>query len=344
MAREDIERLQQKIAKDPDSKLFVPLAEEYKKAGMVDEAINVLIQGLAKQPNYLSARVSLGKIYMGKGLLDEARNEFQKVIAIIPDNLYAHKKLAEIYQELGKRDDAMKELNIVLNLNPSDEWAVPILSAIEKETHLTPEELLGPAVSDLREPTYPDREQDETPAEEPCEIPSATVDEEPAEMPLQADESGELEHAEEHRDDEQVPISLSEEETELRESPPDLIGEVEEEPEAPRDTFVDSEQAAAEEPDEEELAEFEDTLQEPVTVHNALDAENYIRQGNYREAMNTYKTILTEDPENRQVLQRAAELKSLLKMLGKDQEAHILKLEGFLNGIKKRSNEFFGNT
>jgi 3-dehydroquinate dehydratase II len=60
--------------------------------------------------------------------------------------------------------------------------------------------------------------------------------------------------------------------------------------------------------------------------------------------MNTYKTILSEDPENKQVLQSVAELKALLKMLGKDQEAHILKLEGFLEGIKKRRNEFFSNT
>jgi tetratricopeptide (TPR) repeat protein len=281
MAREDIERLQQKIAKDPNSKLFVPLAEEYKKAGMVDEAINVLVQGLQIQPHYLSARVSLGKIYMGKGLLDEARDEFQKVIAIIPDNLYAHKKLAEIYQELGERGDAMKELNIVLSLNPSDEWAVSSLSAMEKETQQIPEE-------------------------KPYEIPSATVDEEPAEMPLQTASGEEAKYIiEEQRDEEE---------------------------------------AAAEEPDEEEISSFEDTVQEPASVHIAPDAEDYIKEGNYRAAMNTYKTILSEDPENRQVLQRAAELKALLKMLGKDQEAHILKLEGFLEGIKKRRNEFFGNT
>jgi tetratricopeptide (TPR) repeat protein len=281
MAREDIERLQQKIAKDPDSKLFVPLAEEYKKAGMVDEAINVLVQGLEKQPNYLSARVSLGKIYMGKGLLNEARDEFQKVIAIIPDNLYAHKKLAEIYQELGERDNAMKELHSVLNLNPTDEWAVSNLSAIEQEPQQIPEE-------------------------KPYEIPLATEDEEPAEMPLQAASGEEVKYMiEEQRDEEQ---------------------------------------AAAEQPDEEEISSFEDTLQEPAPVHIAPDAETYIKQGNYNAAMNTYKTILSEDPENKQVLQRVAELKALLKMLGKDQEAHILKLEGFLEGIKKRRNEFFGNT
>src|SRR5512135_3267323 len=100
MAIEEIERLKEKLAKDPDSKLFVPLAEEYKKAGMLDEAVDVLTKGLETQPSYLSARVSLGKIYIDRGMLDEARAEFEKVITVIPDNLYAHKKLAEISKDL----------------------------------------------------------------------------------------------------------------------------------------------------------------------------------------------------------------------------------------------------
>jgi thioredoxin-like negative regulator of GroEL len=78
--------------------------------------------------------------------------------------------------------------------------------------------------------------------------------------------------------------------------------------------------------------------------HNpALEAENYIKEGKFQEAMTTYKTMLSENPENKEVLQRMAELKALLKMLGKDREAHIMRLEGFLEGIRKRSNEFFGN-
>ena len=109
MAIEDIERLKEKLDKDPNSKLFVPLAEEYKKAGMLDEAIDVLTKGLESQPAYLSARVSLGKIYIEKGMLDEARTEFEKVISVIPDNLYAHKKLAEIYKDRGQKEEAIKE-------------------------------------------------------------------------------------------------------------------------------------------------------------------------------------------------------------------------------------------
>ncbi len=151
MSWEDIERLQQKLARDPDSKLFVPLAEEYKKAGMVEEAIRVLIEGLERQPHYLSARVSLGKIYMEKGLLPEAREEFQKVIGSIPDNLYAHKKLAEIYRELGEQDQTIDELKIVLNLNPTDEWGISTLATIEKERESgqMPEEAPADVVSAL---------------------------------------------------------------------------------------------------------------------------------------------------------------------------------------------------
>jgi tetratricopeptide (TPR) repeat protein len=258
---------------------------------------------------------------MGKGLLNEARDEFQKVIAIIPDNLYAHKKLAEIYQELGERDNAMKELHSVLNLNPTDEWAVSNLSAIEQEPQQIPEE-------------------------KPYEIPPATVDEEPAEMPLQAASGEEVKYMiEEQRDEEQAAAaSLSEEDSEILEAPTDVIEEIQGEPEAPSVIPLGAEQVAPEQPDEEEISSFEDTLQEPAHVHIAPDAEDYIKQGNYNAAMNTYKTILSENPENKQVLQRVAELKALLKMLGKDQEAHILKLEGFLEGIKKRRNEFFGNT
>ena len=127
MSSEEIERLREKIEKDPNSKLFVPLAEEYKKAGMYDEAIDALIKGLEKQPSYLSARVSLGKIYVERGMLADALAEFEKVIAAIPENLYAHKKLAEIYRELGDKDKAIKEFRTVLKLNPLDEWAATSL-------------------------------------------------------------------------------------------------------------------------------------------------------------------------------------------------------------------------
>lgn len=278
MSREDIERLQQKIAKDPDSKLFVPLAEEYKKAGMVEEAIRILVEGLEKQPQYLSARVSLGKIYMGKGLLSEAKEEFQKVIGIIPDNLYAHKKLAEIYLERGERDQTISELKVVLNLNPADEWGISTLSAIEKESKQIPEEPPGQEI------------------------------------------------------------------TGFSEASPEVTTEVPEELEMLQDT-AQGEGATAEQHEDEAFQSYETGAAEQAPEQNPiLEAENCIKQSRFNEAMDIYKTILSEDPENTPVLQRMAELKGLFKILGKDQEAHIAHLESFLEGIKKRRDEFFGSS
>src|SRR4030066_1883924 len=139
MALNELERLKEKVNKDPSSKLFVPLAEEYKKAGMFEEAVDVLMKGLERHPNYMSARVSLGKIYIEKEMLSEAGRGFEKVVSVIPDNLYAHKKLAEIYKNLDNRNKAVEELRVVLRLNPKDETAAKSLSSFEEKSVSQPE-------------------------------------------------------------------------------------------------------------------------------------------------------------------------------------------------------------
>lgn len=127
----EIEKLSEKLAKDPSSKLFVPLAEEYIKGGMFDEAVTVLKDGLKHHPSYISARVALGKAYHKKGLIKESLEEFKKVVSVNPDNLLAHKKLVEINKVLGNIEDAIKSCNTILLLNPKDEEIKGILKQLE---------------------------------------------------------------------------------------------------------------------------------------------------------------------------------------------------------------------
>ena len=63
----EIAKLTARISKDPKSKLFVPLAEEYKKAGDIEMAIYVLLEGLKSNPEYVTGRFSLGKLLLAKG-------------------------------------------------------------------------------------------------------------------------------------------------------------------------------------------------------------------------------------------------------------------------------------
>jgi tetratricopeptide (TPR) repeat protein len=127
----EISRLAAQLAKDPKSKLFIPLAEEYIKEGMADEAIMTLDDGLNHHPGYMSARVMLGKAYLQKGDVDSARSQYEAVIKAVPDNLLAHKKLGEIYVHLGMREEAHKSYNILSMLSPGDEDVRSTLKAIE---------------------------------------------------------------------------------------------------------------------------------------------------------------------------------------------------------------------
>ena len=52
---------------------FAQLAEECRRAGANDEAVGICRAGLAHHPDYLSARVTLGRALIELGRLDEAQ-------------------------------------------------------------------------------------------------------------------------------------------------------------------------------------------------------------------------------------------------------------------------------
>jgi len=104
----EIVKLTERIAKDPKSKLFVPLAEEHKKAGDIETAIRVLTQGLKLNSGYVTARSFLGRLLMDTGDLAGAQKELEEVIKTIPDNLLAQRKLGDIYVLQGRGTDALQ--------------------------------------------------------------------------------------------------------------------------------------------------------------------------------------------------------------------------------------------
>ena len=121
------------MVKEKMSRSFIPIAEEYMKSGMFDEAIAVLKEGLQTYPNYLGARVSLGKAYLEKGMIHEAIREFEFVVQLSPDNLFAHRKLVSLYKDLERFDDAIKGCETLLIFNPKDKETAELLSNLMVE-------------------------------------------------------------------------------------------------------------------------------------------------------------------------------------------------------------------
>src|SRR2546426_12386650 len=88
-----IEDLRRRVQKDPASIAFAQLAEEYRRAGQHQDAIEVCRAGLAIHPGYLSARVTLGRALLELQELDAARAEFETVLKGAPENLAAGRGL-----------------------------------------------------------------------------------------------------------------------------------------------------------------------------------------------------------------------------------------------------------
>ncbi len=96
-----IEELRRRVQADPASIAFAALAEEFRRVGRYDEAIETCRTGLQRHPAYLSARVTLGRALIETGDFDGAREELETVLRSAPENLAAIRGLAHIHERLG---------------------------------------------------------------------------------------------------------------------------------------------------------------------------------------------------------------------------------------------------
>lgn len=126
----EIDRLALALAKEPGSKAFIPLAEEYGKAGMWQEAAAVLEDGLKAYPNFITAMVALGRTYAQLSQPVKAKAILEEAIRLSPENLRAHRTLAKIYSAEGAKDAALRSCAVILAVNPQDQEALSVQAAI----------------------------------------------------------------------------------------------------------------------------------------------------------------------------------------------------------------------
>jgi tetratricopeptide (TPR) repeat protein len=96
-----IEELRRRVQMDSASIAFAALAEEFRRMGRHDEAIETCRAGLQRHPAYLSARVTLGRALIETGDYAAAREELETVLRSAPENLAAIRGLAQIHERLG---------------------------------------------------------------------------------------------------------------------------------------------------------------------------------------------------------------------------------------------------
>jgi tetratricopeptide (TPR) repeat protein len=129
-----IRRYEERLAKDPTSLAFAPLADAYRKAGRIKEAIDLCQEGLSRHPDFPAARMILARAYMADGNQEEALRELNRVAAITPDDVQCHRLLADLYRKAGELDRAVIHLERVISLDPGDKEAKAARDLLKGQT------------------------------------------------------------------------------------------------------------------------------------------------------------------------------------------------------------------
>ena len=127
----DIKKYEDTLAKDPGSYCFAPLAELYRKMGLLDDAITVAKKGCDLHPDYVGGHMALGRAYFEKGMKSESKEVLEKVVGFTPDNLMALKILSQIYAENGQNYAAEQTIRMILAQNPADRESQELLDSLK---------------------------------------------------------------------------------------------------------------------------------------------------------------------------------------------------------------------
>ena len=121
---------EEKLRQNPNSLVFVQLADAMRKKGRFDEALDVLEQGLGKHPNLLSALIMTGRIHISRDRPADAIEVLKRAIGREPGNLTAHALLSQAYLATNSLREAIGEFQKILSLNPEDAAAQQALQTV----------------------------------------------------------------------------------------------------------------------------------------------------------------------------------------------------------------------
>lgn len=128
-----IRELAKRVEREPGSRFFVPLADEYRKAGRLSEAIRTLEAGLAAHSGYVAARIALARAYLEAGRIEESMAAFSNALADDPSNLVAAKALGDLHLSRGESLEALKRYRRYRGIS-GDRKLDALIRRLEEET------------------------------------------------------------------------------------------------------------------------------------------------------------------------------------------------------------------
>ena len=125
-----IDDLEKQFAENP-RRVFARLANEYRKAGDAERAIEICRHHVPQQPGYISGHIVLGQALFDTAQFDEARSAFETALGLDPENLIALRQLGDIARETGDLEGARSWYRRLLEVDPQNDEVAEQLQALD---------------------------------------------------------------------------------------------------------------------------------------------------------------------------------------------------------------------
>lgn len=120
---------------NPRSRIFAPLAEAYRKSGLIEEAIEIAREGLQYHPRFIGGRVALARALFDKKDFQGVIEELRDIVQEVPDNLIAQRLYAESCLVIGRVADALTAYKLILYFHPQDQEVAQLVFELEAQSY-----------------------------------------------------------------------------------------------------------------------------------------------------------------------------------------------------------------
>ena len=125
---DEIKKLSSQLAQDPDSLVFLRLAEQLRHKGQLDAAHRVAVTGLERHPHLADAHDLFARILADKHDYERAFDEWDMALRIAPTHVGALKGLAFLYFKVGDVEQAAAHLEAAQRASPDDQGVAQALA------------------------------------------------------------------------------------------------------------------------------------------------------------------------------------------------------------------------